>query len=991
MGRLRLDLAGAGAKALWRPGDSGDEGNDNLTAVTPQEESTSINHNMKRVNLFFPDWLRVVAIVLAAELATQAAQAPGAAVSQSPAAIPGLKMIPIEAGSFTMGSTTMDDNWDERPAHKVTIRQPFLMSETEVTLDQFRQFRPAFVGTPGCDPYVAGVRWNDAMAFCEWLTRKEGKHYRLPTEAEWEYACRAGTATPFSSGDQPPAAETANPWGFKNMHTGVREWCFDRYGEYPLAAEIDPAGPDQGNTRVFRGGGMDENKPGYARSAARGSMGDAFAANPAADTEKSGSGDGSAAAETFSPGLVGRLFGETDLTRPQGKVVIKKLDLTDKDDNFHSGSQWSGRFLGNIEAPATGQVTFEAIADDGMDLMVDGRKVIAAWNKKNTPVTGTVDMVKGRKYPVEITFAQRGGDASMRLSWSWAGQEKQIIPPPALSYSGVQEREALAMGTGATSEVPGHHLIGFRVVQAAPVTHLRPTQAPYARQGVHQDNGVARLGPGPAKPYFRKRFMMPTPLENSDRKAIDAAGLHPSFRGHNHSPAVEVLPNGDVLLVIYTSYNEYEPGVSLIAARLRFGTEEWDMPSPWMDFAGVNDHAPLLWVDQGVLRLFWGNPRLACAFPFQWIESTDNGATLGPVFFPKFTNQVGPHSRQPINTAFRGLDGTMYVASDAEGASSVLWASRNDGKTWYDTEGRSAGRHTTYALLKNGSILGMGGKNSDIEGYMPKVISKDGGKTWEKSRTPFAALAANQRPSLLRLSSGRLFFAGDFQNYHGKQPGGIRERGSYVALSEDDGQSWTIKPLLGAQPHENGQLDSATIGYSAARQAPNGVIHLITTMNRPNLHFEMNEAWILDKNAIRQDPMAPTSTGPLTNVKKHEEKFPNGQARLAWSAGTASDGRYLLEGAEVWLYETGKKQREASYHQGYKVGRETYWSPEGQVEWVWEYRPDGSATWTQFWSNGQKKAVSIWRNFMCDGVSTCWESSGKQISQATFSRGIMKN
>ena len=390
--------------------------------------------------------------------------------------------------------------------------------------------------------------------------------------------------------------------------------------------------------------------------------------------------------------------------------------------------------------------------------------------------------------------------------------------------------------------------------------------------------------------------MMPTPLENSDRKVIDAAGLHPSFREHNHSPALEVLPNGDVLLVIYTSYNEYEPGVSLIAARLRFGAEEWDMPSPWVDFALVNDHAPLLWVDQGVLRLFWGNPRLASAFPFQWVESTDNGATLGPVHFPRFTSPIGPHSKQPINTAFRGLDGTMYVASDAAGASSVLWASRDDGKTWYDTGGRSAGRHTTYALLKDGSILGMGGKNSDIEGYMPKVISQDGGKTWEKSKTPFAALSSNQRPSLLRLASGRLFFAGDFQDREGKQPGGIKERGSYVALSDDDGQTWTIKPLLGAQPHEDGKLASATIGYSAARQAPNGVIHLITTMNRPNLHFEMNEAWILDKNATREDPMAPTSSGPLANVKLHEEKYPNGQARLTWSAGLGSDGRYLLEG-----------------------------------------------------------------------------------------------
>jgi hypothetical protein len=898
----------------------------------------------------------------------------------------GIRLIPVKAGSFTMGSATRDDNWNERPVHTVTISEEFLLSETEVTLEQFRKFRPDFECTPGCDPYVAGVSWIDATAFCDWLSGKEGRPYRLPTEAEWEYACRAGTETPFSSGTLPPAPETANAWGLKNMHTGVREWCFDRYGEYPLEAEIDPAGPNQGNTRVFRGGGMDENKPEYARSAARGSMGERFGIGVAENADQRLKN----MTNTLLSGMVGRFFGEPDLTRPHDKFVIHKLDLSKKEGAFDKGSGWSGRFLGFIEAPFSGAVAFEGIADDGMDVIVEGKKIINAWNQRGKAVAGTVDMVKGRKYEVEITYTQNGGDAFMRLYWSWAGQEKQIVPSTAVSYNGIQEMKVVAMGTGATSELPGHHLIGFRVVQAAPATRFRKAEAPYASQGVRQDISLARQGPDPAKPYFRKRFMMPTPPENSDRKVIDAAGLHPSFREHNHSPALEALPNGDVLLVIYTSYNEYEPGVSLIAARLRFGAEEWDMPSPWVDFALVNDHAPLLWVDQGVLRLFWGNPRLASAFPFQWLESIDNGATLGPVTFPRFTSPIGPHSKQPINAAFRGKDGTMYIASDAEGASSVLWASRDNGKTWYDTGGRSAGRHTTYAPLKHGTILGMGGKNSNIEGYMPKVVSRDGGKTWEKSKTPFAALAANQRPSLLRLASGRLFFAGDFQDFGGKQPDGIRERGSYVALSEDDGLTWTIKPLLGAQPHENGRLNSATIGYSAARQAPNGVIHLITTMNRPNLHFELNEAWIRDGNATREDPMATTAIGPLADVKQLEERYPDGRSRLTWNVGLGSDGRYLLQGSEIWYYENGQKQREANYEKGSKTGAEKYWSREGKLAWIWDYRPDGSAVWSQFWSNGQKKSVSTWRNFMCDGIATCWDPFGKQISQVVFSGGMVK-
>ena len=89
-----------------------------------------------------------------------------------------------------------------------------------------------------------------------------------------------------------------------------------------------------------------------------------------------------------------------------------------------------------------------------MEVIVEGKKIISAWNQKNKPVAGTVDMVKGRKYEIEITYTQNGGDAFMRLYWSWTGQEKQIVPSSAISYNGVQEMKVVAMGTGATSEFP---------------------------------------------------------------------------------------------------------------------------------------------------------------------------------------------------------------------------------------------------------------------------------------------------------------------------------------------------------------------------------------------------------------------------------------------------------------------------------------------------------------------------------------------------------
>ncbi len=760
----------------------------------------------------------------------------------------GMKMIRIEPGQFLMGQLGDEKqcDWDEQPVHKVTISKAFYISQTEVTIEQYRRFRPDAVVNERYSPYVSGISWHDAQAFCRWLSKKEGKPYRLPTEAEWEYACRAGTKTAFWSGDAPPKAGSANPWGLKNMHTGVREWCNDWYAEYPLGEQVDPIGPEDGLTKVVRGGGMDSDDGRYARSANRASMAPGFAPYP---------------------------------------------------------------------------------------------------------------------------------------------KPKETIERQAVSQAEKSDSDKEPFGT---------HPIGFRVVQAAmPAGRPLVYEGPFARQGVRQNVEPARIGPDPKKPYFRKRYLLPTPPENCSRQEIDAAGLHPSFRRHNHSPALEVCPNGDVLLVIYTSYREYEPGVSLIAARLRFGGQQWDMPSPMFDFADLNDHAPLLWRDGDRLYIFWGNPRFrqGRAFPFNWTWSDDNGATWSEISFPNFKGQVGCHSKQPINSALRDLSGTLYVSSDGCGGRSLLWATKDNGKTWYDTGGRTGGRHTSFVLLGDGGILGMGGKNTDIDGYMPKSISHDGGRTWVVSKTPFAAQGSNQRPTVLRLQSGRLLFAGDFQNPAGKSPADITQRGSYVALSDDDGKTWHVKKLIGTQKHENEKrLGGAdTLGYAVARQAPNGIIHLITTMNRPCLHFAFNEAWILSDDTpfdsmSDAELMQPTAT-KVTNVRPYQENYPSGKVKIRYHGGVADNGRFLLDGTETWYYENGHKQYEATYRLGRKVGKETYWRPDGTRKWQWEHREDGTSVWTQWWSNGRMKARSTWRNFKCEGTAERWNPSGELISRTRFVDG----
>ena len=197
----------------------------------------------------------------------------------------GMKLTLIQPGSFTMGSTIGDR--DEQPFHKVTITNPFYMGTHEVTQAQWH----AVMGGEGPSHFrgenrpVEQISWNDAKLFCKRLSANEGVTYRLPTEAEWEYACRAGTTTDLYWGESwddtlswvgmPTAGETKvvgtkppNPWGLYDMIGNVWEWCEDAYGPYSAEDQTDPA-PTDGAMRVCRGGGA-YTVWRYARCAARG-------------------------------------------------------------------------------------------------------------------------------------------------------------------------------------------------------------------------------------------------------------------------------------------------------------------------------------------------------------------------------------------------------------------------------------------------------------------------------------------------------------------------------------------------------------------------------------------------------------------------------------------------------------------------------------------------------------------------------------------------
>ena len=192
----------------------------------------------------------------------------------------GIQMVDIPAGRFYMGSEGEGETADENPVHRVAVRS-FKISATEITNAQYEAFDPSHKALRGKDGFskeddeaVIFVNYHDAVAFCNWLSKKEGKTYRLPTEAEWEYVCRAGTVTDFSTGrflskahlksqktDRNPeivslkvAQAEPNAFGVYDMHGNVEEWCSDWYGPYANSEQSDPVGRVSGMFRVTRGG-----------------------------------------------------------------------------------------------------------------------------------------------------------------------------------------------------------------------------------------------------------------------------------------------------------------------------------------------------------------------------------------------------------------------------------------------------------------------------------------------------------------------------------------------------------------------------------------------------------------------------------------------------------------------------------------------------------------------------------------------------------------
>ena len=205
-----------------------------------------------------------------------------------------IEMLWCKPGTFMMGSPENEkDQKDDETRHEVTLTKGFYLGKYEVTQAQWTEVN---VTNPsqykGDDLPVDTVSWKDAMGFCQKLTEletaagriPEGWQYTLPTEAQWKYACRAGTTTAYAFGNTMTAKQAnfdkteakttrggkypANDWGLHDMHGNVREWCFDRHEAFAKGTVRDPQGPRDGSKRVYRGGSWNINGR-FMRSATR--------------------------------------------------------------------------------------------------------------------------------------------------------------------------------------------------------------------------------------------------------------------------------------------------------------------------------------------------------------------------------------------------------------------------------------------------------------------------------------------------------------------------------------------------------------------------------------------------------------------------------------------------------------------------------------------------------------------------------------------------
>jgi sulfatase modifying factor 1 len=357
--------------------------------------------------------------------------------------------------------------------------------------------------------------------------------------------------------------------------------------------------------------------------------------------------------------------------------------------------------------------------------------------------------------------------------------------------------------------------------------------------------------------------------------------ISPLYR-HNHAPALTWLGNGDLLAIWFSTEKEVGTEMTILASRLRKGANQWEPSEAFFKASDRNMTGSSLFYDEaGVLYHFNGmgkeNVPGWTHLVMMMRKSFDHGATWSS---PRAINPRFQLRQQVIAGTLRTQDGRLIQCCDATpgfNGGSAIHISPDNGQSWTDPgqgkpkpnfiagasgEGFIAGIHARVVELRDGSLLALA-RGDSIDGRMPMSLSKDHGKTWHYSASPFPPISAAQRLALIRLREGPLmlvsFTSGNFRKpeAHGmpfidQEGRGLIGHGMYAALSFDEGKSWPLRKLLtpGRGSFNGGSLAGSFTtaanraehaGYIDATQSPDGVIHLISS----GLYYRFNYPWLV--------------------------------------------------------------------------------------------------------------------------------------------------
>lgn len=426
-----------------------------------------------------------------------------------------------------------------------------------------------------------------------------------------------------------------------------------------------------------------------------------------------------------------------------------------------------------------------------------------------------------------------------------------------------------AITTAAHSQSSRHFTV---IEENGRVAELRPTLETTTPKWAKDVTQTSATWPAPDQtPLFSGPIRYVLPPEDPGEP----------FLTHNHQPSVTWLPNGDLMAIWYTTTDEHGTELTVLASRLRSGSDSWDPSSCFLKSENRNMHGSSVFHDgHGTIHHLNG---MAPANAKSWAKlallhrtSKDNGTTWST---PRAIGPIYQGRHQVISGTIRTRAGTLIQPCDAvpggHGGTS-LHISKDDGKSWADPghnkhaptfkpgeigHGTIAGIHASVVELNNGQLMALG-RGDDINGRMPMSLSTDLGLTWTYSASPFPPIGGGQRLVLMRLPEGPLLLVSftctgrenarsrgmEFPRTDGTS---FKGYGLFAAISEDEGKTWPVRKLITPGKGDfdggawTGEFTAAPdhaehAGYLAATRTPDGTIHLISSA----LHYRFNLPWL---------------------------------------------------------------------------------------------------------------------------------------------------